>query len=407
MLTLFKGTQKIGEYPPVYLDFKETKEMYEQWTVSPSVNGTPQPASSGVDSTVLTAHSATRLRALPDPQTDEERDYILLVHGWNVTEVSAKAFADTAFKRLWHQGYRGQFGSFRWPALYVADPGSSNPLTEILGYGFTAADINNFDSSEKNAWLSGEGLLDCVKALNQKHGGSSASRVRVLAHIQGNIVAGEALRQAGHTNVLHTYIASQGAVTADCYFRGAVDMQSRLALNLGYQNTPDVYSYAWKTGAPVLAADWTSAQPSYFAPEYMSSAAGKYVNFYNPYDYGLNGIVWQLDQQLKAEDGFSYVWPDGFIKYEGPFPQHRILAFPNDRFEVMAFAAEARAYAIGMYGDTRGVFLEENVFNIQSYFGKSRPQDDYSEHKYHSGEFRGTNMQRWKYWKAVLDKSDI
>ena len=71
----------------------------------------------------------------------------------------------------------------------------------------------------------------------------------------------------------------------------------------------------------------------------MSGAARKYVNFYNPFDYGLNGIVWQLDQQTKSNDTYSYVWPEGFIKYEGPFPQHRILAFPNDRFEAMAGAS--------------------------------------------------------------------
>lgn len=55
----------------------------------------------------------------------------------------------------------------------------------------------------------------------------------------------------------------------------------------------------------------------------------------------------------------------------------------------------------------RGVFQAGDVFDVRGYFDKSSPQDDYSEHKYHSGQFRGTYMKRWKYWKALLDKADI
>ena len=405
VLTIYKSGQKIGEYPPIYLELKETKEMYEHWTISPMAGGTPQPATSGVDYSILPTASATRLRSLPDPQIDEERDYVLFVHGWNVSNEVIQHFADTAFKRLWHQGYKGQFGLFQWPTFYIANPGSSNPLTDLLGNGMTLLDRKNYDASEKNAWLSGEGLLNCIGALNQKHGGSATSRVRVLAHSQGNIVVGEALKRAAHASVLHTYIASQAALTADCYDPNAVDMDRRVVA--GYQNTPDVYSRSWKEGASRhFPQSWPADLPSYFAPDYMSGATGRYVNFYNPDDYALNGIIWQLNQQLKPDDVWDYYEAYGFVKHIG-IAGFDVKSLPDDAFEIMGFAAEARAYALGQYGDTRGVFRGDRVFNLQSYFDKTRPQDQYKEHKYHSGQFSGTNMLRWKYWKAVLDQSQI
>lgn len=33
VLTIYKGTQKIGEYPPLYMELKDVKDMYERWTV--------------------------------------------------------------------------------------------------------------------------------------------------------------------------------------------------------------------------------------------------------------------------------------------------------------------------------------------------------------------------------------
>ena len=44
--------------------------------------------------------------------------YILFVHGWNMETWEKDRFAETAFKRLYWQGYQGRFGEFRWPTDY-------------------------------------------------------------------------------------------------------------------------------------------------------------------------------------------------------------------------------------------------------------------------------------------------
>lgn len=91
-------------------------------------------------------------------------------------------FAESAFKRLYWQGYQGRFGEFRWPT----------------GYGFTGSfwdaltDPRNFDNSEYQAWQSAAGLLNKLNDLNAEY----PNHVYMLAHSMGNIVAGEALRLA-------------------------------------------------------------------------------------------------------------------------------------------------------------------------------------------------------------------
>ena len=48
-------------------------------------------------------------------QLDTNTPYILFVHGWNMAPWEKDRFAETAFKRLYWQGYQGRFGEFRWP----------------------------------------------------------------------------------------------------------------------------------------------------------------------------------------------------------------------------------------------------------------------------------------------------
>ena len=83
-----------------------------------------------------------------DPTIPAENNYILFVHGWNLADWEKDAFAETAFKRLYWQGYKGHFGAFQWPT----------------GYGFGSwktviNDPDNFDNSEFNAWNSATWLI--------------------------------------------------------------------------------------------------------------------------------------------------------------------------------------------------------------------------------------------------------
>ena len=129
-----------------YIQIVDIKQMYERWTVGDDPNNAPastaQIATNDLPSGVWPFRYANPGNA--------NTPYILYVHGWNMEPWEKDRFAETAFKRLYWQGYQGRFGEFRWPT----------------DYGFTGDYVDglptrrNFDNSEYNAWQSGLGLLN-------------------------------------------------------------------------------------------------------------------------------------------------------------------------------------------------------------------------------------------------------
>jgi hypothetical protein len=81
-------------------------------------------------------------------------------------------------------------------------------------------------------------------------------------------------------------------------------------------------------------------------------------------------------------------------------------AASSNRYEIMAFAAEARCRALGtaapnsttgwtaqaLPNNLGGVWPADNISSAQ----------DYSEHPWHSAEFRFTNMEQGNYWHTLL-----
>jgi hypothetical protein len=327
------------------------------------------------------------------PPQDEAGDYILFVHGWNMSKFDKDNFSDTAFKRLWHQGYKGRFGAFRWPTFFFQD-GNGGPwgpgTIYVSGVGYVP-DPRHFDASEHRAWASSLGLLNL---LNQLNSGQFNGKVRMMAHSMGNVVAGEALRRAQSGQVVHTYIASQAALSARCYDATA-PMMAYLA-NFG-PTTPDVYAHFWTAGTTSSPSSWQAeGKPSYMHSNYMSGKAGRSFNYYNDEDWALNGVHWQLNQQIKPDSGYGYndsATNLGFYEFYRGFAQ---LAFPNDRYEIFAWAAESRSYALGSQW-VAGTVGEANNFNLKTSLGYG------NEHKFHSGQFRGINMQRGQYWQQLLE----
>jgi|SRR5208283_805378 len=71
--------------------------MYESWTVGEGNGGTP--------ATSATPYSPFQYTSA----SPEANQYILFVHGWNLQPYEKDAFASTAYKRLYWQGYKGRF----------------------------------------------------------------------------------------------------------------------------------------------------------------------------------------------------------------------------------------------------------------------------------------------------------
>jgi hypothetical protein len=398
----------IGQGPGVYIDLKDIKELYERWTVGDGdgLSASAYPGSNDVKSDAGTlASNATistdRLPAgvtglqydlthqgLSVPGSSQGNDYILFVHGWNLQPWKKDAFAETACKRLYWQGYTGGFGAFQWPTTF--SPSGSEVLTD-------------YDDGEYAAWLSAP-LLEGFLTSNLK-----SNNVYILAHSMGNIVTGEALRIAGQLGAgthVNGYLASQAAVPGQCW-----DPNVTMADPLSFDSatTPNIPGF-YGPSTPNIYDSWMAIGGA--------SAAGPKSNFYNSNDYALTGdILWPLDQVTKPDDrrlqdGTYYCYASSDITVVADlFKANRSglvfdLHLGNaagviDRYEIMAYAAEPRSYPLGAVATSVAGFTS---LGLPGGPWTSDPfsTGDYSEHPWHSGEFRFDNMIQNKYWHAVL-----
>ncbi len=351
---------EIGEGSGVWLDLKAPKDFIERWSAGNDALGVVQP--------VVRENSKSVSPAWGNPVTEEEKDYVLYVHGYNMQEFEKQRWIETTYKRLYWLGYKGRVGGFTWPCSQSAPP---------------------YDASEERAWESATQLKTLLSGLK-----TAGYRVHVMAHSQGNVVAGEALRQwkeAGNTTPLvRTYIASQAAIQAHCYDIGA-PLIPGFAGSLSDDGTPNDYVNYPPTGAPYMGA------------VAMSGAATNWLNFENPGDYALTGNSldpldfhpgWQVNQRLKpdAGTGMGYNAVDGF--FISTPTGIRSLVIPAERFKIFSYLAEGRSLALGST-TTGGVFAGNNT-DLAATLSYGL------HHRFHSGQFRSFMSERYEYWRRLL-----
>jgi hypothetical protein len=145
-----------------------------------------------------------------------------------------------------------------------------------------------------------------------------------------------------------------------------------------------------------------------------SSTVGALVNFYNKNDYALSAPVWQFNQITKPDwrdvlNGQPYTYDyDSLLRSFGRIDilNSRTLlelgtnSEPQDRYEIMAFAAESRVKAFGATANTiRGV---TRSVDLQTVWGADPEGGNHKAHKWHSGQFRSTIQRQRNYWKTLL-----
>jgi len=369
ILTFTDGNGNTLATTTVYLQIVDIKQMYERWTVGDRPAYPPKTVPDCASEDLPPFTPAFRYSQPPDSSTP----YILFVHGWNMERWEKDRYAESAFKRLYWHGYHGRFGEFRWPTGY-----------DFSGIISAITDARNYDNSESNAWASATGLLYLLNQLNTQYPG----HVYLMAHSMGNVVAGEALRQAG-SQVVNTYIAMQAAIPAHCYDASTP--------NRNTFSVPDRYAHYW-----------TNTSPNYFNG---LAGAGSYVTLYNTNDYALSW--WNVDQNWKPDNGLlsypgyfysvSSLHPNGFyVQYGSGTNQFRNLNFPGDTYTIFPYCDPAWSFALGAEPNVNGVFsgLESDLQTLW-------PPDplghhDYSSHFYHSAEFRGDFPQQIAFWNVVL-----
>ena len=370
-----------------YIQIQDIKQMYERWTVGEEPKKEPQTvAVKAVNDLVV---NGLIVPFEYEPPQDTNTPYILFVHGWNMRTDDKDRFAETAYKRLYWQGYQGRFGIFRWPTDY-----------DFKGVSDAMLQPHNFDDSEFQAWKSATGLLNKFNNLNATYPG----QVYLLAHSMGNVVAGEALRLAGNNQVVNTYVASQAAIPGHVY---DASISNPFLLQFTYNN-PLVPNILEPSGF-----DYGPTTPNIYGNLLASNSAavGRRVNFYNANDFALAAPRWCYDQIRKPD-----TYGGGFYAYDGStndvLPWNHfyyqnigggtrifdIVTNLNNHYEVMAYAAESRSTALGA---TLGINDFANI-NLTTKWPSDPFAHGYADHFWHSAEFRGVYWLQQEYWSTLL-----
>lgn len=319
-----------------------------------------------------------------DPNSN---DYILFVHGWNWNMWEKKRYTETMFKRLWWQGYKGKMGVFIWPCR------------QLISWDELFIILEEYDKSEIRAFRSAQMLLPILDDLKN----SKSKKVHIFAHSQGNMVVGEALKQAPG-GIVDSYIAAQAALPGHCYDQGADPMTNKLERNSGIwtnYETPNVYAYYHSGQAP--------DQP-YFGDNYKK--VGKMFNYFNRMDWVLG--LWMWDQRAKPDIHYHYKDKDGDIDTYNPNSEdpkngdrfyydtlipgdERTLTFEGDDvYMILARCAEARSLALGQTGENEKPVNFKDVLNLEL-----APLEYQSDVYSHSREFRSDIVMEWPFWEQL------
>jgi hypothetical protein len=277
-------------------------------------------------------------------------------------------------------------------------------------------DGTHFDRGEWTAWRSGAPLRQLLQTLSGAYNGQPY----VFSHSMGGIVMSEALRlqsDAGGGQITNVYVASQAALSVHLY-DGTLSAENGSAHAVQWEyNHPSL-----PNGSPNYGPQTTNIYRNWLAyllsgSATSSSAVGTLVNFYNQNDWALAAPVWQFNQIAKPDwpDGTLQPWTYGyagdpavfgdvFIKTGGDLGSNQTALHlgtrtnPQDRHEIMAFAAESYVKSFGATPNvSQGV---TRSFNVRSIW----PTDsgDHKGHIWHSGQFRSHMPKQKNYWKALL-----
>ncbi len=332
----------------INLDLRPITKFYEKYNVDLDSSGDANAADNGEMN-----H--------PTYTPSDPNEYFLFVHGYNMEQRDKDRWAETCFKRLWWRGYKGRVGCFQWPTV-------TGTFAALL-----------YNRSAYQAWTAGHALRNRLNALNASHPGSNIS---VLAHSQGNVVMGEALYEhVSSSPLVHTYIASQPAVSASCYDNTVAPYHD--------SGQPDVYGFYTAGVAPALP---------YMEGNHLK--ADHITHYWNAVDYALGW--WETDNRGRPNLDYSYHDEDGNddtydpaqgdnFWYSHLLVDQRELTFPNDRFEIFAWDLDSGTTALG------------RVENISGLAGRSLADWDYDDAHYsHSREFRSNIVDELDYWSAVM-----
>lgn len=381
--TLFfsRSDDHLQKTASVWLELLDVREMFELIRLS----GTPDGTYYGWETEQFGS-----FKQAWDEETDKQ---IVFVHGWNMEKDEVASYAETSFKRLWWQNYKGRFSAAYWP---------------------TGTSLFSYNSSEFTAWVHGLALKDYFDFLNR-----SGRNVSVMAHSMGNILVGSALRQGANLNC---YALMNAAIPAECYDERAELRQEagekqltsyglKLANLLMNLNLSWAKYRAW-TG-PFVGDDPKQEIALRGYRGFLKDVSCSMVNFYLPQDFATEE-AWEFNNstQKAAVVGFPYKYKIGecIEMYERVHKGFDSLGAPIydwelaledvvDPHRVMAFVDSSKTKVAGTEGRM------EPAENIN--MGDKSVEEDWIDFKKeHSAQFVWSLHRTWNFWVNLEDRLD-
>jgi len=363
-----------------FIDLHDIKDFYDR---AYTTNFDSAPPSSKVST------FAMENTIEPDPTGDT--NMIVFIHGLNTSDFAYYNDGETMFKRLYWQGYRGQYSTFRWPSpVFSAIPANTNQISYL-----------GFNTGEFISWHSGAALKGYLDSLTNRFLGY---KINVAVHSLGNACANEAIREGAHVD---NYALMQAAMSAWA-FDG--------------NNTNLIYNYLASTASSSPDTNSLGGYRNCF------TNAPRRVNFYNDDDFALYRAVilgatihtWEANQLDYKPDTFVYI---GGVNYKYSFDgtncfyslmssSGTVLSSRTltDDFEKKSYVARSRTKAVGAAGlkytpnaltggqIAANVSLQDTTlgFVADAQFGPTRPD--------HSGEFSKTIQNAIPFYTQLLQQ---
>jgi esterase/lipase superfamily enzyme len=372
VLEFKKGNDVLGETCSCWINLLDVRKMYQRAKVTPDDpdDFTEPSAFVGAFNNPTITPPVPNIGWVWDPNgkdfiedPEEEKEYLVFVHGWNMTYEGSQKYAETMFKRLWQTGYKGRFAFVRWP---------------------TYSGVFTYNASDYRAWLSGKGVAAFVNSL-------PSSYVRnIAAHSMGNVVVSSALREGMQ---VENYALLNAAIPAMCY-------DGREALYEFDRETPD--------------GDADLVTKALGFKEKMSQTNGaRLINFYLSNDSALTGKInvpivgdvfgWEDNNaHYKPESfnlgttGYDYD-PDRtagtkvYLTFLTEFGRHL-----RSSHESAAYATASRTKTVGADGRTAGVINDKVDMDVQYGFGET-----------HSAEWQWRIQKTHRFYHDLMDKLDL
>ena len=368
------GTE-IAEGPGVWLHLLNITSMYQRALATPELIPSPHDYILEYPPDPQIGYASDSNGDVFVPAPDEAKQVIVFVHGINGPGGGGAAesysgwvnISETIFKRLWHQGYKGRFAFYKWPALTPAFP-------------------FQYNDSEYRAFKSGRGLAHFLASFPADY------RKSLYSFSQGAVVCGSALTIYG--GAADTYVLSQGAIPAGCYDNSALINSYPLFAARELQSpTPDsTHDLGYR--------------------DYLGSlnVRGPVVSFYNTSDYALKtgralrrNVSWegnQIDYKPNWFVGRHYEYD--ISEAIGERCKLKINGSNNWRYvvdihESMSFVARPRSEAAGASTSVAGRITAR--YDV----GPDTPSDFRDNASDHGGQFNRRIQQVGPYYENLFD----